>query len=170
MSKNLKYYLSLHYTVEIRKLSKENGGGYLASIPQLGSKAFCADGKTIEEALSNLNRIKEDLFRDYLNRGVLIPEPEVETETIFSGKFVVRIPTTLHRELVETARKQDVSLNQYVLHLLSYNTPLVALEQKVEECFGEIKSTLSSIDVAFRISPEPVYDWGERKDSYAEVA
>jgi len=105
----------------------------------LGAKAFCGDGRTIKEALTNLNKIKEDLFRDYLNKGIPIPEPEVEPESIFSGKFVVRIPPKLHRHLVEEARKENVSLNQLVLYLLSYNTSLRAVENKIEECFVKIE-------------------------------
>ena len=139
MGKDLNYYLSLDYPIEIKKIPKEDGGGYLASIPQLGEKAFRADGATIDEALANLKKIKRYLFIDYLKEGVVIPEPEPEPESIFSGKFVVRIPPKLHRHLVEEARKENVSLNQLVLYLLSYNTSLRAVENKIEECFAEVE-------------------------------
>lgn len=36
----------------------------------------------------------------------------------FSGKFVVRLPSALHRNLSETARQQGLSLNQVCLTLL----------------------------------------------------
>jgi predicted HicB family RNase H-like nuclease len=156
MSKDLKYYLGLDYTFEIRKLPKEDGGDYLASIPQLGANAFCADGKTIEEALTNLKTIKEDLFRDYLKEGIPIPEPEPEPETIFSGKFVVRIPPVLHRQLVKMARKQNMSLNQFVVYLLSYNTPLTALEAKLEECFDKIERKMSVFQAPSKFSLETI--------------
>jgi antitoxin HicB len=170
MGKDLNYYLSLDYPIEIRRIPKEDGGGYLASIPQLGEKAFRADGATIDEALANLKKIKRYLFIDYLKEGLPIAEPEPEPESIFSGKFVVRIPATLHRELVESARKRNVSLNHHVVHLLSYNTPLVALERKLEECFDEIRSTLSSIDVAFKIHPKPAYGWKASDEKFPRVA
>jgi predicted HicB family RNase H-like nuclease len=150
--KRLRYYLSLDYPVEIRKISKEDGGGYLASIPQLGAKAFCADGETINEALANLEKVKENLFQDYLKDGIQIPEPEAEPESIFSGKFVIRIPTSLHRQLVDIAHKQNVSLNQQIVYLLSYNTPLAAIESKFEECFSKIETKLSRIK--FEYHPE----------------
>jgi antitoxin HicB len=167
MSKNLKYYLNLNYPVEIKKIPKADGGGYLASIPQLGGKAFCGDGDNIEEALRNLNKVKEHLFRGYLEEGIPIPEPEPEPESIFSGKFVVRIPASLHRELVETARKENMSLNQLVLHLLSYRTPLTVLERKIENCFAEVRMTLSIIDFRFN---QPVDNWSIPKGSYPKVA
>lgn len=36
-----------------------------------------------------------------------------------SGKFRVRIPKKLHAELVNEAIEQDISLNSYVIYLLS---------------------------------------------------
>jgi len=171
MNKDIKYYLGLDYPIEIRKLRKEEGGGYLASIPQLGAKAFCADGKTISKALEGLSKVKEHLFSDYLTRGLPIPEPEEQTESLFSGKFVVRIPVSLHRELVETAQKQNVSLNQFILYLLSYHTPLLALEKKFEDCVREIRYTLNRIEFAFQeASPLSEYVIKGVKDHYAEAA
>ena len=35
-------------------------------------------------------------------------------EEDYSGKFVVRVPRSLHRDLVETAEQEGVSLNQYI--------------------------------------------------------
>jgi predicted HicB family RNase H-like nuclease len=145
MRNKLNYYLSLDYSFEIRKLTKEEGGGYLASIPQLGSQAFCSDGKTINEALANLEKVKKNLFKDYLKEGISIPEPEVESESVFSGKFIVRIPTELHRKLVERAYKQNISLNHYVSTLLSSNLTLEAIEQKLEVCFSKIETKLTKI-------------------------
>ncbi len=38
-----------------------------------------------------------------LEQGDAIPEPRSEAE--YSGKFVVRVPRSLHRDLAETGRK-----------------------------------------------------------------
>jgi antitoxin HicB len=37
----------------------------------------------------------------------------------FSGKFVLRLPKSLHRKLARNAKKENVSLNQYAVLLLS---------------------------------------------------
>lgn len=37
----------------------------------------------------------------------------------YSGKLVLRIPRSLHRELKEAAKMEGVSLNQYMLYKLS---------------------------------------------------
>jgi len=167
MRKKLDYYLSLDYPVEIRKLSKNEGGGYLASIPQLGAKAFCADGEIIDEALANLGKVKKSLFQDYLEKGFPIPEPEAESTSIFSGKFVVRIPTELHRQLVERAHKQNISLNSYIVYLLAYNTGIEILEHKVEECFNRLEPTLKWIQ--FKYASEIEQDYFPMKVIFSEA-
>ncbi|MFD2670789.1 toxin-antitoxin system HicB family antitoxin [Marinicrinis sediminis] len=37
----------------------------------------------------------------------------------YSGKFVLRLPKTLHRQLSEKAKHEGVSLNQYTLYKLN---------------------------------------------------
>lgn len=50
-------------------------------------------------------------------RGATIPEPAIQSG--FSGKFVVRVPKSLHRDLVMTARREGSSLNAYITYLLA---------------------------------------------------
>lgn len=52
-----------------------------------------------------------------LENGFKIPLP-VGYEN-FSGKFIVRIPKSLHYKLTIEAEKEGVSLNQYALYKLS---------------------------------------------------
>ena len=55
-----------------------------------------------------------------INDGTTISLEDFEKEMgDYNGKILVRIPRSLHRKLVETARAEGVSLNQYALHLLS---------------------------------------------------
>jgi len=70
--------MGLEYHIKIEKISEDEGGGWMASIPQLGKWAFCGDGKTVKEALQCLEHVKKNLFEDYLKEGVEIPEPERE--------------------------------------------------------------------------------------------
>jgi len=41
----------------------------------------------------------------------------------YNGKISLRIPKSLHRELVEEAAKEGVSLNQYALYRLAHFAP-----------------------------------------------
>nr|WP_260866403.1 type II toxin-antitoxin system HicB family antitoxin [Paenibacillus xylanexedens] len=52
-----------------------------------------------------------------LEYGDVIPEPIGEDE--YSGKFNLRVPKSLHRQLVERVAAESVSLNQYCLYKLS---------------------------------------------------
>ena len=50
-----------------------------------------------------------------LERNMPIPEPDDD----YSGKFVVRIPKSLHKLLVNQSKREGISLNQYVANSLA---------------------------------------------------
>lgn len=118
-TKDLQKYMDLNYPIEIRHIPDEEGGGVAATIPFLGADAFVGDGENISEALKSLNRVKEKLFKYYLENNIKIPLPP-KTED-YSGKFVVRVPKYLHQELAEKAKENGVSLNTFCVSLLSQN-------------------------------------------------
>jgi len=120
MQKTLDYYLSLKYPVQVLPIDDSLGGGYTASIPSLGSQAFVGDGETPQEAYDNLEAAKKEIFAEYLEQGVSIPEPADEWEhERYSGKLVVRMPRELHAKLAAAAKRNDSSLNQYMVYALS---------------------------------------------------
>lgn len=45
--------------------------------------------------------------------------PESASTTGHSGQFVMRVPQSLHRTLAQSAKQEGMSLNAYVLHVLS---------------------------------------------------
>jgi hypothetical protein len=53
--------------------------------------------------------------------GKEIPHPRIYIDSEYSGKFTLRTPKTLHRQLVEEAEREGVSLNQFILSLIAYN-------------------------------------------------
>jgi antitoxin HicB len=54
-----------------------------------------------------------------LEEGAPIPEPSTPPEHTYSGKFVLRLPRSLHRRLAERADQEGVSLNQLALTLVA---------------------------------------------------
>jgi len=50
-------------------------------------------------------------------QGLEIPSPSEPEE--FSGRFNVRLPRSLHQQLVQNAKRDGTSLNQYVTYLLT---------------------------------------------------
>ena len=117
MKKDMSYYMSLSYPVEIQKVKEDDGGGYLATIPLLSG--CMSDGETVEEAYDNIEAAKAEWLGSMLERKMDIPEPVEEQET-FSGRFIVRLPKSLHRTLVKQSRYEGVSLNQYVTSALAF--------------------------------------------------
>ena len=115
--KNLEYYLGLDYDIVIRSIPKAMGGGYMAFIPELGEDTCVGDGDTPQEAVESLDEIKNFLIRKWFAEGVTIPEPAPGKS--FSGRFTVRMPASLHKELYERASQEGVSLNEYVVYMLS---------------------------------------------------
>jgi antitoxin HicB len=52
-----------------------------------------------------------------LEENIPIPEPRPADQ--YSGKFNLRIPRTLHRQLAEAAEDEGVSLNQFYNKILA---------------------------------------------------
>ena len=168
MNKTLKYYMNLNYPVEIIKIPEANGGGYQARIPLLGKYAFLGDGDTIEEAIKELEQTKEYLFRKYLEEKIPIPEPEEEDEDKeYSGRFVLRIPKQLHRHLAQESKKNDSTLNQYCLYLLTRKSYLNTIQEEITEIKNEIKSVFKHIkEIDYKIDRS---DWHYKAECFNEI-
>ncbi|NMA62651.1 MAG: type II toxin-antitoxin system HicB family antitoxin [Syntrophomonadaceae bacterium] len=117
-TRDIEFYLEQEYPIMLKRLTDEDGGGWLAEIPDL--PGCMSDGETQHQALENIEDAKLAWLEIALKRGQNIPLPEEGLDS-YSGKFTLRIPKTLHRELAQTAKKEGVSLNQYIQYLLSYN-------------------------------------------------
>lgn len=109
--------MRLPYKLEVVPVSEEDGGGFYASYPELGRAAAHGVGPTIEEAVGMADEAKRLVLETKLEHGDEIPLPRSAQE--FSGKFNVRLPKSLHRNLAELAEEEGVSLNQLVVTLLS---------------------------------------------------
>jgi predicted HicB family RNase H-like nuclease len=72
---------------------------------------------TPEQALAGIRRVVAGCIRDMRKTGEALPEP-LSTRT-YSGKFMVRVPPQLHRELATQAAESGVSLNRLIAHKLS---------------------------------------------------
>jgi len=106
MNKPLAYYLALPYTIE---LSANEDGSWFVRVAEL--PGCMSHGETAQEAVTNIQEVLPFWLEGALETGFEIPEPRAEAD--YSGKFVVRIPRSLHRALVENAERDGVSLNQY---------------------------------------------------------
>lgn len=99
-----------------RALSDEDGGGYLVEYPDL--PGCMADGDTLEQALEAGREAVSAWIETAKAEGRAIPEPGIP-EAEFSGKWVQRVPKSLHAKLVARAKAEGVSLNTLVISCLA---------------------------------------------------
>jgi antitoxin HicB len=115
--KDVKYYMNLPYRIVIQK---DPYGGFFAEVEEL--QGCMTQGETYEETYNNIIEAMEGWLEVAIERGIEIPEPGSESQ--YSGKFTLRIPKSLHKKLAQHAKKENVSLNQYAIHLLSERNAL----------------------------------------------
>ncbi|MBF0406458.1 MAG: type II toxin-antitoxin system HicB family antitoxin [Candidatus Riflebacteria bacterium] len=104
----------MNYPFEIKPLSIEDGGGFLITFPDF-SDCF-SDGETIEDAIKNGEDALQATIKTLKEFNFPIPQP---SSGGFSGKFVQRLPRTLHQKLAIKAKSEGVSLNALVTALLA---------------------------------------------------
>jgi predicted RNase H-like HicB family nuclease len=130
-NKPLGYYLELNYPITLYRAEE---GGFAAEIEDL--PGCLTQGETIEEATENIEEARQLWIKAAYEDGVEIPIPRTDEE--YSGRFLVRIPKSLHRRLAEQARYEGVSLNQHVESILSAGV-------STQNVIGEIKAGLDKI-------------------------
>jgi len=93
----------------------EEDSQYIGVCAELPSLSWL--GSTPEKALRGIRKTAADVVRDMEENGESLPEPLCSRR--YSGKFMVRVPPELHRQLVLKAAEEDVSLNRLVSVKLS---------------------------------------------------
>ena len=103
------------YPFEVRPLSTEEGGGYLISFPDF---AECiSDGESVDEAIDNGRDALKATIAALKSKKLPVPSPN--SGGVASGKFVARVPKTVHAQLATRARAEGVSLNALVLTFIA---------------------------------------------------
>ena len=109
--KPLEHYLGLQYPFVVHC---DPDGGYVIVFPDLLGCVSQAD--TLAEIPVMAEDARTGWIETEFEEGRHIPEPSHQE---YSGKFNVRLPKSLHRELADAAARDGVSLNQFVVMLLS---------------------------------------------------
>lgn len=93
-----------------RELVQNADGTWFARVVEF--PGCMTEGETTAEALANLEDAMLGWIGIQLDDGYPIPPPQ--TVDAFSGKFMLRVAKSLHRDLSRAADIEGVSLNQYV--------------------------------------------------------
>lgn len=111
----IKDYMKLPYTRLVQEMDDESGHYFYGRIVELDGCQ--STGDTLEELYQSLNEAMEGYFEVKQENNLPIPIPENTNN--YSGKFVVRIPKSLHQRLAIEAEQEGVSLNQLALYKLA---------------------------------------------------
>jgi antitoxin HicB len=109
-SQTVNDYLALPYHIEIVYDASGEQPGWFARVQELPGCMTQTD--TFEELGDMVKDAMHIWIATALEDGQTIPEPRADED--YSGKFVVRLPRSLHRELVQAAERDGVSLNSFV--------------------------------------------------------
>jgi len=107
------------YAHIVSPLLEADGGGFLITFPDL--PGCMSDGETEAEAIAN----GRDAFVSWTSAradiGKEIPEPAYRPEAVqtASGRFLTRLPKSVHAKLAERAKAEGVSLNALVLAFIA---------------------------------------------------
>jgi predicted RNase H-like HicB family nuclease len=121
-----KGWLEKEYSLQV---VAEQEGGYTIFYPDL--PGCVTQIETLEELPKAAREIKELWIASALEDGQPIPEPTFPPE--HNGKILLRLPKSLHRDLADEATREGVSLNQYLVSLLSNHHTVRALERRIDQ-------------------------------------
>ncbi len=110
-------YMKLPYNYIIKPIADESGSYFYATVFEL--EGCQSSGDTFEEAYKSLQEAMEGWIETKLENNHTIPLP-IDAEK-YSGKFVLRLPKSLHCRLAMEAEREGVSLNQFALYKLTNN-------------------------------------------------
>jgi len=113
-----KKYLERPYHIVIRHIVDESGSYYFATVSEFDG--CMSHGDTYAEAFENIQDAMTGWIEAKLEHGFPVPEPLDDSR--YSGKFVLRLPKSLHARLAQEAERDGVSLNQYALYRLAGGT------------------------------------------------
>lgn len=159
--KPLDHYLSLQYP--FRVIADADDGGYVVVFPDL--PGCMTQVETLDELPEMVEEARTLWIESEYEQGHDIPLPSSPEQ--FSGKFILRLARSLHRDLAEEADREGVSLNQYVTTLLGRRDALARMERQLmqlEVRLQDIERTLNR----FRLTGAPVASPPQRR--FAAVA
>ncbi|MCK5543170.1 MAG: type II toxin-antitoxin system HicB family antitoxin [Desulfobacterales bacterium] len=142
--------------------SKEDGG-YIATIPEFSG--LSAYGETPEEAIEEAQVALKGFMDVYKEDGCKIPDPH--TLETYSGQTRLRLPKSLHAKLSRQAEREEISLNTYMVQLLSENHIKHQIDKKLSKIerltcirhFPQTGESLSNPNYQLRT------DWNHEKNN-----
>ncbi|HEC93686.1 MAG TPA: toxin-antitoxin system HicB family antitoxin, partial [Candidatus Atribacteria bacterium] len=95
----------------------------------------------LEEAYNMIKDAMAAWLEVAIEEGEKVPLPQVLEEEKYSGRILLRLPKSLHRKLIENAKEEGVSLNQYIVYLISERNK----ENKLNQILSHIRREFANV-------------------------
>jgi antitoxin HicB len=128
--------------------------GYLAEAPEL--PGCVTAGETEEVALTNLHEAMAAWLESALANGIEIPEPEPTPEVHYSGRMLLRMPSSLHGQLAHRAEREGVSINHMAVTLLAHALGLP--ERPLAPSVGAYSAMVPTVTAAVAAAMAPAIE------------
>lgn len=102
----------MRYPFRVYKTQVENHVFWIADCPTL--KGCTGQGATPDAAIAELEANEQSWLELAEEYGLEIPAIPTEIANAYSGKMTLRVAPYVHQEAAELAKKQGISLNQYI--------------------------------------------------------
>lgn len=107
---------------------------------------YCAgQGYTCDEAIRELENNEREWIQMAIEDGEELPQPSVEYQTTYSGKFTVRLSKSLHEHASQRATSEGISLNSFVqeaIAIRTYSAPYSQIKM-MSDIMAQLANTLS---------------------------
>jgi predicted RNase H-like HicB family nuclease len=140
------------YSINI--IWSDEDGGYIATIPEF--KNLSAFGETYEKALEEAKVAAKGYIETF--KADKLPVPAVHKLSDYSGQTRLRMPKDLHCKLAVEAQNQGISLNFFMVYLLTMNyafNKITSVKPKTEKQIYIINSQNSmSLNLNYNMGQE----------------
>lgn len=131
------------YKVLIVPQDAEDGTGFVARYEELGSSVRGV-GATQAQAMADLEDLALDGFEDLSPSELPVPSGRHPWASC-TGRITLRLPRMLHAKVARQAEEQEVSLNQWICHILESATTAVAAGHEFGATEGGMPGLVSQL-------------------------
>ncbi len=142
----------MKYPYNVFQTKVEEHVFWVAECPTL--KGCVGQGETPNDAVAELESNVNEWIAIATESGIDIPEVPIASMSDYSGKFTVRVAPYVHKQAAEIAKKQGVSLNQYVNDAIVTQNKMLSTALYIEP---EIKSLVENLKVMNKNSNGRLY-------------
>lgn len=132
------------YPVELFKIETTDGSEWMARFPDV--KGCVGGGTTQVEALNEALENLDFHLKCLKDANLPIPEPS-KIQTTYKGNISVRMSSGLHEQVSYYAKKENISINQFIIEAISERIGKVKTENSISKLLNKLNYLLDNLFV-----------------------